>query len=181
MKNLSDKIFLFTIGVSMVLLLIVACKKEDTTVDETKLNGTDSLFIQKAAAYDSAEISAAALALTKVDSAYMIAYSESMLFDHSKARNDLKVMGNVVGFTVRDSISNQNKTLIAYLASITDSTFDSTYVTSRLVPKQMIVDMYIDEVDNGNQKNIRNYASFYLDIVRQQYSRADSIRFAYFP
>ena len=45
----------------------------------------------------------------------------------------------------------------------------------------MIVDMYIDEVDNGNQKNIRNYASFYLDIVRQQYSRADSIRFAYFP
>ncbi len=171
MKNLINKILLFTIGFYTVLFSIVSCKKADTTVDETKLNGTDSLFIQKAAA----------LALTKVDSAYMIAYSESMLFDHSKARNDLKVMGNVVGFTIKDSISNQNKTLIAYLASITDSTFDSTYVTSRLVPKQMIVDMYIDEVDNGNQKNIRNYASYYLDIVRQQYNRADSIRFAYFP
>lgn len=181
MKKLIKKAFLISSAVLSIILAVASCKKGETTVDETKLNGTDSLFVQKAAAYDSAEIRAAALALTKVDSAYMIAYAESMLFDHSKARNDLKVMGNVVGFSVKDSISNQNKTLIAYLASLPDSTFDSTYIVSRLAPKQLILDMYIDEVNNGNQKNIRNYASYYLDLVRLQYSRADSIRFAFFP
>ena len=181
MKKLINKVFLSTTVVFSILLAVVSCKKGETTFDETKLNGTDSFFVQKSAAYDSAEIRAAALALTKVDSAYMIAYSESILLDHFKARNDLKVMGNVVGFTVEDSISNQNKTFIAYLASLPDSTFDSTYIVSRLALQQSIVEMYIDEVDNGNQKNIRNYASYYLDVVRQQYNRADSIRFAFFP
>jgi putative membrane protein len=102
-----------------------------------------------------------------------------MLAEHTAAHNDLKTMGGVVGFTVKDTIDAARATTIAQLNTLTGRDFDSTYIHNQLLDHQAAINFYTDELNNGNQLNVKAYANTILQNIRLHYQRADSIATAF--
>lgn len=167
------------LGFISLIILSISCKKTDTN-NINVLNDADNIFIIKSAIYDSAEIRTAQLALVKTTDSVIMSYAQYMLAEHITTRNDLKVMGTVVGFSINDSINAANLVVINQLQNLSGREFDSSYIHSRLDGKAETENFFIEAINNGNQKNLKSYESSNLERIRLQYIRADSIAQAFY-
>ena len=162
-----------------IIFLSFSCKKADTS-NANVLNDADYIFIIKSAIYDSSEIRTAQLALAKTTDSVIMSYAQYMLAEHIITRNDLKIMGTVVGFSIKDSINAANLAVINQLNNLSGREFDSSYIHSRLDGKVETENFFIDAINHGNQKNLKSYESSNLERIRLQYIRADSIAQAFY-
>lgn len=69
---------------------------------------------------------------------------------------------------------------IAQLNTLTGRVFDSTYIHNQLLDHQAAINFYTDELNNGNQLNVKAYANTILQNIRLHYQRADSIAKAFY-
>lgn len=167
------------IGFFLLFLLFTSCKKQ-STVNTDVLNDVDLAFVVKSAIYDSAEIRTAQLALSKTTDSVIMSFASYMLAEHTTTRKDIKVMGGVVGFTIKDSIDDASIAIISTLNTLSGREFDSAYVHTRLDNQAATESFFIDAITNGNQKNVNSFASSNLERIRLQYARADSIAKAFY-
>lgn len=164
----------------LAVIAICACKKEDDGVPNV-LNDADSNFIRLASLSNSGEIEIAKIVVLKTTDSVVLSFAQQMLNDHTRAQSDLRTMGTVVGFTVKDTtLDDAHAATIAQLDSLAGKPFDSTYIHSQLGSHQAAITFYIDEINNGNQLNVRAYANTILPNIRLHYQRADSIATAYY-
>ncbi len=162
----------------VVILTSGSCKKEDNNINNL-LNEADSNFIRLASIGNVSEIETAKIAVSKTADSVVLSFAQQMLMEHTNAQNDLKTMGGVVGFTVKDTTYAANAT-ITQLASLTGRAFDSTYIHTQLPEHQAAISFYTEELNNGNQMNVRAYANTILQNIRVHYQRADSIATAFY-
>ena len=165
-------------GCFVAVLTIVSCKKEDDNINN-QLNEADKNFILQAGISNVSEIEAAKIAVLKTTDTVVLSFAQHMLAEHTAAHNDLKTMGGVVGFTVKDTIDAAHATTIAQLNTLTGRDFDSTYIHNQLLDHQAAINFYTDELNNGNQLNVKAYANTILQNIRLHYQRADSIATAF--
>ncbi len=164
----------------IVAVTILSYKKEDNNIANV-LNNADNNFIRLAGISNKSEIEIAKIAVLKTADSVVLSFAQQMLNDHSNAQSDLKTMGTVVGFTVKDTtIDAAQATTIAQLDSLTGRSFDSTYIHSQLLDHQATINFYTDEVTRGNQLNVRAYANTNLQNIRLHQQRADSIAAAFY-
>lgn len=163
----------------VTLVTTGACKKQDDSISK-ELNAADVEFISKASMYDSSQIEMAKVAVSKTADSVVLSFAQYLLTEHIKARNDLKIMGSVVGFTVNDSTDPAHATIIAQLDSLTGRTFDSTFIHVQLAEHQAMISFYRDELNNGSQLNVTHYANTYLQNFTADYQRTDSIATAFY-
>lgn len=163
----------------LAVLTILSCKKEGDTINN-QLNEADNNFILQAGMSNVSEIEAAKVAVLKTTDTVVSSFAQQMLADHTAAQNDLKTMGGVVGFTVKDTTDAALATTIAQLNTLTGRTFDSTYIHNQLLDHQATIDFYIDELNNGNQLNVKAYANTVLQSISLHHQRADSIANAFY-
>lgn len=164
-------------GCLVAVLIIVSCKKGDTI--NNQLNEADKNFILQAGMSNVSEIEVARVAVLKATDTVVLSFAQQMLADHTAAQNDLKTMGGVVGFTVKDTTDTALATTIAQLNTLTGRAFDSTYIHNQLVDHQTTIDFYRDELNNGNQLNVKAYANTILQNIILHHQRADSIATAF--
>lgn len=162
----------------MAGVTILSCKKEENV--NNQLNAADNNFIPLAAASNTAEIEAAKVAVSTTTDTIVLSFAQQMLSEHSKAQEDLKIMGNVVGFTVKDTIDAAHAAIIMQLDSLAGRTFDSTYIHTQLADHQATIQFCIEELNNGQQLNVKAYANTILQNVQVHYQRADSIATAFY-
>ena len=165
-------------GCFVAVLTIVSCKKEDDNINN-QLNEADKNFILQAGISNVSEIEAAKIAVLKTIDTVVLSFAQHMLAEHTAAHNDLKTMGGVVGFTVKDTTDAAHATTIAQLNTLTGRAFDSTYIHNQLIDHQTTINFYRDELSNGNQLNVKAYANTVLQNIRLHYQRADSIATAF--
>lgn len=158
---------------------LLSCKKEDNTTTNV-LNESDKNFIQLAGMSNTSEKETAKIALSKTTDSVVLSFAQQMLTDHTNAQNDLKTMGTVVGFTVTDTTDAAYAATITQLDTLTARTFDSAYIHMQLLDHDSTMKFYIDELENGNQVNLKAYANTILQIVRLHHQRADSIATAFY-
>lgn len=159
----------------VVAIVVLSCKKNETPVVTNQLNDADSIFIRLAGYSNFAEVETAKVAISKSTDSLLLVFAQQMLAEHTKAQNDLKTMGTIVGFTVKDSIDTAHAATIARLDTLTGRTFDSTYIYAQLADHDSMTNFYTDEIKNGRQMNVRAYAGSILQNIQADQVLADSV------
>ncbi|MEJ7680884.1 MAG: DUF4142 domain-containing protein [Segetibacter sp.] len=166
-------------GCLIAAVAILSCKKEDNNMANV-LNDADNNFIQRAGISNHSEIETAKIALSKTTDSIVLSFAKQMLINHTNAQSDLKTMGSVVGFTIKDTTDAAHSATIAQLDTLTGRTFDSAYIHTQLADHKETINFYADELARGNQLNVRAYANTNLQNINLHYQRADSIAGAFY-
>lgn len=166
-------------GCLVAAVVILSCKKEDNNITNV-LNEADKNFILLAIISNYSEIETAKVALSKTTDTVVLSFAQQMLTCRTNARSDLKTMGTVVGFTVKDTIDTAHAATVALLDTMTGRTFDSAYIHTRLLDYRATINFYTDELKNGRQINVKAYANTILKNIQLYYQRADSIAAAFY-
>jgi putative membrane protein len=163
-------------GFLMTGVVLASCSKKNND----KLNDQDEDFLIKASISNSAEVSAATLANTKATNAKVKAFAQQMIMEHSMAQNDLKNVGNAVGFPVKDTIDPAHVAIAAQLSMMSGRAFDSAYMHTQVADHKTTVALFQTELSNGRQRDVLNFANTYLPHIQMHLQSADSIANAYF-
>lgn len=162
-------------GFVVSAVIFFSCKKEEAVISNT-LNDADLTFIKQAGISNYTEAETAKIAVAKATDTIVLSFAQQMLTDYANAKSDLAVMGTIVGFSVKDSIDAAHAETLTNLNVLARSrVFDSTYIRLQLVNYAATKDIYINELSNGSQLNVKGYANANLQIAELHYLRADSI------
>ena len=153
---------------------IWSCKKE-VKVNNSQLNAADNDFIALAATINAAETATAKVAVAKTIDTMVLSFAKQMILDHSSVQGDLKIMGNLVGFTVKDTIDAAHAAIISHLDSLTGRSFDSAYIRNELTSHQETMQFCIKELNTGQQLHVTAYANNLLQNEQLHYQNADTI------
>lgn len=159
------------LAVSFGAVLFCACKKDNNN----SLNDTDKNFMTQVAIGNNAEIHAGQLATTKTDNDSIRAFGEFMVTEHGQAQNDLKTLGSNVNYTISDSVDAAHQQLIAMLNNLSSHNFDTAYINSQIRDHQNTLNVFQNEINNGNQSDVKAYANKYLPHIQEHLRMADSL------
>jgi putative membrane protein len=160
---------------SAACLLFSACDKDDDNNNSDEVSQTDVEFVQKASMANFAEISAAQIAVGKAANAGIKDFAQKMLSEHGTAGDQLKSIAGTVGLSTKDSLDAAHQVLADSLNSLQGVLFDSAYINSQVRDHQMAIDIFQDEADNGQQKDLRNFAIGLLPHLQEHYQMSDSL------
>lgn len=152
--------------------IILSCKKEKTVV--THLNAADNDFITLTVARNALEVKTANIVVSKSLDSLILSYAHQMILDHGKALDDLKIMGGIVGFTIKDTLDTMHTPIIAQLDSLAGRSFDSTYIHNELASHDETMQLCIKELNSGEQLNVTAYANTLLQTEQLHHQTADS-------
>jgi putative membrane protein len=161
----------------VVGLALSSCDKDN---EKQKLNDTDQDFMKKASISNTAEVSAGTLAATKATNARVKAFAQHMIMEHTTAQNDLKNVGNKVGYPVKDTIDPEHVAIAALLNTLSGRAFDSAYIHSQVADHDKTIGFFQNEINNGRHMDVKNYASSKLPNIQMHRTQADSIAKAFF-
>lgn len=160
-------------------LMLASCSK--TSESNTDLNATDENFALQTSQSNSAEITIGSLAAGKATNLQVKNFAQFMITEHQMAQTDLKNMAASVGILVRDSIDAAHMALANQLSAIPSGrAFDSAYIYSQVADHDMTIANFQTEINNGNHRDVKNYANIYLPHIQMHRQSADSIATAFF-
>ncbi|MFL5741356.1 MAG: DUF4142 domain-containing protein [Flavisolibacter sp.] len=157
---------------TVLMLLVTACDKKD---NKNTNNSMDQTFVTQVAVGNNAEIQAGQLAATRGNSASVRSFGQMMVTEHGQAQTDLKSTGSTAGIAVSDSVDAEHRALMTRLNSLSGYSFDTAYLNSQVNDHTKTLTIFQNEVNSGNNQNIRNYASQYLPHIQMHLQTADSI------
>ncbi|GEM_PF-1870596 len=157
-----------------VSVCFAACTKTNSTNDGNGLNNTDQQFIYKAAYANLDEQDAAQLAMTKGDTSVRN-FAKSVLADLQNSQASLAGLGNEVSVIVSESTDTGYNTFRKTLSGISAvHAFDSAYVQYEMATDQNMISVYQNEISNGNDVHVKNYATQYLTQIQTHLQLADT-------
>src|SRR4051794_28908234 len=128
---------------------IVACKKNEEMVISNELNAADNNFILAASINNSFEIETSKIIVAKSTDSLMLSFAQYLLTEHTRAHDDLKVMGTIVGFTVSDSLDQSHTSVIKQLDSLAGRSLDSVYIHNQVSEHDTTLGIYRTEINEG--------------------------------
>ena len=169
--KITSKVLLFTMAASLTFF---ACKKSKNDNTQT-LSSQDQAFISKASLSNTAEIRAGGLADSTADTAMIRSFGQQMVTDHTTAQNDLKTLGSNLSVSVNDSADAMHTALMDTLRGLSGRMFDSAYIINQIKDHQAAISDFQNEISEGNQSDVINYANKYLPTLQMHLQMADSI------
>jgi putative membrane protein len=143
------------------------------------VNATDSVFVMQAGMGNTAEDSAAMLALTKSTDTSIVYFANKMIADHSAAQASLKNIAGRYYLSVPDVVDSVHRQLMMQMAQLSGRAFDSTYIHQQVVDHDSTIARFQREVDLGNNVDLRNFADTTLPKLQMHLDMADSIATRY--
>lgn len=151
----------------MAIALVAGCMKDDEHHD-------DQRFVLKASMSNMAEIDAGQLATMRGSSGIAM-FGQMMVTDHTAAKNNLKTLAAKYSMYAPDSLDAEHVMLKNQLLTLTGRAFDSVYVHSQVRDHQKTIDLFQDQVNHGDNQELRNYASSLLPHLNHHLHMADSL------
>lgn len=190
MKNVHDGIF-FNAGISFMVKagqgllfagMIVAaasCNNNDDNDNQVTpqqvTSATDQDFVKKAGYSNSAEIDLGQLAVSRAQDDSVKKFAQFMINEHTLAQNDLKALGAAKQLSVPDTPDASHKALKQYLMNYTGKKFDSIYIHSQVLDHQQAKQDFQTEINQGQDQDIKNYATKYLPHIELHLNKATVI------
>lgn len=166
------------IAAAMLALAIAGCKKDDD--GGQTLNDTDRTFMTSASYGNNSEIDAGTTATSMASIGAVQSFGTRMVTDHTTAQSDLVSVGTQVGLsnlpTTPDSVHIQLK---AMLMTLSGRAFDSAYMKLQVSDHANTIALFQNEINNGSNTQVKNYASTHLPTIQMHKQMADSIVAAY--
>jgi putative membrane protein len=171
MNHLSRWLFL------AALLPVAACSSSPPPVAVTPpppppLAPADAMFVNAAAASDAFEVQAGQVAQTKGHSARVKKYSAQMIQAHTQTTQQLTQIAQAKGVTPSATLSPDEQIMLSRLQSDPARSFDRDYMHDNLVSHQMAIKLFQDEIANGQDADLKQFASATLPIIQQHFREA---------
>jgi putative membrane protein len=154
-----------------VITFALGCDKND----DNDISSRDRNFVMKANMANFAEIDAGQLAAAKATDPGIKAFGQQMVMDHTQSKSELKNIATSLGLYAPDSLDAEHMALKSQLMSLSGAKFDSVYIHSQVKDHNMAIDLYDDEGDDGNNRQLRDYARNTLPHLREHKAKADSL------
>lgn len=159
-----------------VALTWCSCDKDDDDDDNNdNVNATDREFVMKASMGNTAEIDAGEMAAEKSVEPGIQDYGQMMVTDHSTALSDLKGIANDLALYAPDSLDAEHVALKAQLQSLGGREFDSVYIHSQVMDHEKTIQLFQNQVNNGRNNRLKDYANGLLPHLNHHLEKADSI------
>ena len=169
--KITSKVLLLSMAASLTLF----ASKKSKNNNPPALSTQDQAFISKASLSNTAEIRGGGLADSTSDTATIRAFGQQMVTDHTTAQNDLKTLGGNLNFAVTDSVDSMHSALMDTLRGLSGRMFDSVYIMNQIKDHQAAISDFQNEISEGNQSDVINYANKYLPKLQMHLQIADSI------
>jgi len=152
-----------------------ACHKDDDNHDGTTVNGTDENFVIQASYSNKDEISAGTIASTKGMRDSIRIFGQMMVMDHTTAQTSLDSIAAVVKIAPPPGPDSAHVLIAQHLMMLSGYTFDTAYIHGQVADHQKTIDLFQDEINNGNNQLIKNFANKNLPVIKMHYAMANSI------
>jgi len=156
----------------MLTTLLGACDKHD---DTSSLNNTDLNFMQMASYGNYNEIDAGTVAASRGNTAGVKSFGSMMQMDHGMAQNDLKTIGSQKSLNLPTGPDSAHVAMKQMLMTLSGRKFDSTYMSGQVKDHQTTISLFQNEISNGNDPDVKNFATIKLPTIQMHYQMADSI------
>ena len=160
---------------------LVSCDKDDDNTPINNYSAKDRDFMAKATYINLGEVSSGNLALQKTSTPAIVTFANMMITDHTNAHNQLKSMVQPKGGVVPADTDQEHKDMAAMLASLSGDAFDSTYIYMMVAGHDKAIALHQDEIQNGSNQELKDFASNKLPVIQHHRMMADSIAHALFP
>jgi putative membrane protein len=164
-----------TWGYAIVIsgLFIFACDDDDN--DNNLASATDVEFAQKAGPANEAEIELGQVASSKgsIDGVRM--FGQLMATEHKQALDELKALGERQNVTISTSVDTEHQAMKDKLMSMSGHAFDTAYIHSQVLDHQKTLALFQNEISNGKESSLKDYANKYLPHIQMHLNKADSI------
>lgn len=170
--------------VSAVSLLSFSCgNKSDSKAvaedqNEEKFDDSnkekDTEFAVEAADGGMREVQLGQLAVSNASSPQVKQFAQMMVDDHSKANDELKALAATLNITLPSSLSDKSMKIYNNLAEKTGDEFDKEYIDQMVKDHKDTIDKFKKEADDGNDPQIKSWASGKLATLEHHLKLAES-------
>ena len=136
------------------------------------LAAADQMFINMAAGSDAAEVSEAQVAGTKARSARVKSFATTMVDAHTQTTQQLMTIAQSKGVTPDTTPSPVAQAQMAPLNSARPAAFDRLYLHDQVVDHMAAVKVYQDEIANGQDPDLKAFATATLPTIQQHLKSA---------
>lgn len=137
------------------------------------LASVDQTFVNAAAGIDASEIQMAQMAESKARSSRIKAFAEKMVTDHNATTQQLTSIVQGKGATITPVPPDQE--LGAKLAADKPRAFDRDYVNAQIAGHKAAIKVFQDEIDNGQDADLKKYAQATLPTLQQHLKLAERL------
>jgi len=150
---------------------LAAAQKEKS---EAK-GGQDATFVMKASESDMAEIAMGKLAMQHAASPAVKQFAQKMVEDHTASSKELMQIVTKSGVPAAKHVSSHHKEMIEKLSNLKGADFDKMYMSGQVKAHMTAVKLFRDESQNGQDANIKAFASKTLPIIEHHLKMAQQI------
>ena len=159
------------------LLPIAACSSNSSAPvaaapPQPQLAAPDQAFINAVAGGDAVETQASQLAATKARSARVKQFAAKMVSDSAAADQQLMTIAQSKGFTPDATPPQMAQDMMAKLNADRPVAFDRDYMRGQVTGGQMMVKALQDEIANGQDADVKQFATSMLPMVQQRLAMA---------
>jgi putative membrane protein len=152
----------------------LAKDQNEAKFDDTKKED-DTKFAVEAADGGMLEVQLAQLAIANAASKQVKDFAQSMVKEHSKANEELKSLATQKNITLPGTLSEESKKEYDKLAEKRGEDFDEAYCDFMVKDHKDDIDKFKKEADDGNDADIKSWASEKLPTLQHHLSMAESM------
>lgn len=146
-----------------------------TQSTQASLNAVDRQFIPKAAQSDLTEIKTSQLALQRSRDPKVKQFAQMMITQHTQSSNKLKPIAAEKRVTLPTSVGAENAALVSQLTKLSGTQFDQAYMKGQVQSHAKTQALYQKELKQGQDPNVKAFASQVLPIVSEHLRMAENI------
>ena len=167
------RILSYTAMVLTAAIMITSCDDDEEDISP---NQTDTNFMTMAAYANLNEVDFAQLALTKSTHDSVRWFAQKMVADHSAAMSQLDSIADNFSYTLPTTIDSIHAAMKTQLMALAGYEFDTAYMNGQIRDHISAISLLQNEINQGRNPSIKNYASEKLPHLEMHKQRADSIR-----
>lgn len=152
-------------------ILLYAAAPRGLAADEEN-RPSDQQFVYQASAAGLAEVNLSMLAKDRAHSDDVKKFADRMVQDHSKANKQLNQIADRERLRVAPSMDQRHEMLAAQLARLNGKDFDHAYANAMLQDHEQAVSLFSSEAKNGQNKELKEFASKTLPTLKDHLSMA---------
>lgn len=158
----------------LAAVCVIACHKDHNTVNNN-LSKLDMTFITQASYANNDEVAAGQVATAKASDTAVKSFGAFMVTEHTTAQNDLKMLAANWNINVSATPDSMHILLMQKMQMLSGHMFDTAYIKSQVNDHNNAIALFQQEVNDGENTNLVNYAVKYLPHIIEHKQMADSI------
>ncbi|HEY1030884.1 MAG TPA: DUF4142 domain-containing protein [Flavipsychrobacter sp.] len=153
----------------------IAEEQNEAKLDDTHLE-KDAEFAVAAADGGMMEVELGKLAATNAASAQVKEFAQGMVTDHSQANEELKSLAASKNIALPATLSEDKQKKVNELAEKKGADFDKAYMDFMVDDHEEDIKKFQDEADNGNDAEIKGWASGKVPVLQHHLEMAKTTR-----